>query len=115
MKKQFFFRCDEQQNLIRELNLTCKREIGLTTYMYKISEDEETHFIIILSLRDDGTIIQKWHCVPDVAPTVMYENTSIESNQIECPGPGAECDDIMDENNIKCYLCEQKVDDVLKN
>ena len=105
MHKHFFFRCEEQQDLIRTLKLPCKYETGPNTYMCKISESDDSS-IIVLTLRDDGTILQKWYCVTDAEPITTYENTTVELYPIECNI----CDDILDDRNIKCYLCEKPTD-----
>jgi hypothetical protein len=112
MKKQFFFTCEDQQNMIQTLKLDCKFAIGLTTYLCKINMSEiEDEFVIILSERDNGTILQKWLCEPDTDTITIYKNLPYETHTITCPGPGAECDDAADDDNIQCYLCELKIDD----
>ena len=114
MKKQFFFTYKEQFDLIQALQLDSKHTIGVATYMCKINMiDTECEFIIVLVLCDSGVILNKWMCMPDTDPIIIYENTTNKSHPVTCRGPGDECDDSMDECNIMCYLCEQKKPDDL--
>jgi hypothetical protein len=109
MKKMFFFKTDEQRELIAKHKLECDYEVGTTTYFTQITEDS-TH-IFLLALKDTGAILQKWTFANDVCVFVSKPTNKGESNEVDCNSAsfedGITCTDISNDNNLKCFLCEK--------
>ena len=111
MKKMFFFKTDYQRDLIAKHNLKCDSEVGPTTYLTQITDDESIQ-ILLLVVKKNGHILQKWSLVDGVC--VSISNNPPDETIVDCDSgdleEGVTCADISKDNNIKCYLCEKSKD-----
>lgn len=117
MKKQFYFKLEDQSTIISTYMLECGFEIGKSTYITKVDDvSSEELCMIILTFKDNGTIMQKWACLKDIndkwVSSTTYKNDNYMSEAIvDCDTTehdGLSCFDISDDKNIKCFLCENK-------
>lgn len=112
MEKQYYITPEDQQNLIISMNLQCNFEIGAKTQMVKIKMIYNL-CIVVLFLTENGTILQKWNCIENengvYNSQIITKNLTTKSQNI-CDK--TKCDRIS--NNIKCELCENDIEDLLK-
>ena len=64
MKRKIYLNQSEQIELIKRLNLECAFEIGVKTNFITVGDYENRYdeFMVVLSLLENGTILQKWQC-----------------------------------------------------
>jgi hypothetical protein len=111
MKRKLYLKQDEQIGIIQQLGLKCSFEIGLKTSFIMVGDCDTDYdvFIVVLLLRDSGTILQKWHCSKNDDGShdskIIYENTNSVITEVICDVE--KCDDISNNNNIKCYVCDK--------
>jgi hypothetical protein len=117
MKKHFYFKPEEQKMIISSYMLECISDIGPTTYIIKVDDDSNIDLcLIILTYKDNGTIMQKWACLKDTngkwTSVSTYKNYKLIDNVVvycdTTEYDGVSCFEISDDNNIKCFLCENK-------
>ena len=81
MRQKVYLKQDEQIELIKQLGLKCAFEIGLKTSFITVGERNTDYdiFVVILLLRNTGTVLQKWQCSKNEDGSyyskVLYENT----------------------------------------
>jgi hypothetical protein len=99
MKSKVYLKYEEQKELVEKYQLQTDFDT-MIHYFTKIENDDSS--IIILSLKKCGTILQKWTCNNNSTTIYKKENTEITS-VLECDPKNC-----VNNNNTKCYLCEQK-------
>jgi hypothetical protein len=111
MKKHFYFDREEQLKIISTYNLYCSFDIGPKTYVIKVVDDD-SNCMIILVYKDNGKIMQKWVCFKNDDYICSFKNDDyISCENIDCDiNNFMSCLEIVDNNNVKCFLCEKKLD-----
>ena len=104
INKMFFFKTDDQLNLIAKHNLNCVSEVGPTTYITQITEDSIQ--ILLLVAKKNGHILQKWTLVDGVCVSISINEP--DETTIDCDS-GSFDDNITcsNDNHLKCFLCER--------
>lgn len=121
MKTRSYYTLAEQQSFVKSLNLVCDFEVESKTRFTRIWFNDETS-IIVMILYKCGTILQRWHCIQvddDVYKTiVIFRNTDNLENSQPVSCYQVQCDQLRDDDNIKCYLCgmagEVDIEDLLR-
>lgn len=119
MKKQNYFKREEQLKIISTYKLECSFEIGPKTYITKVVDASDC--MIILVYKDSGAIMQKWICLKNDDYICSLKNDDyictlknddyISGDDIDCNNNTfISCLEIVDDNNVKCFLCEKKLD-----
>ena len=102
MNKHVYFKHD-QQDIIQRFNLQLDFEANDTTCIVTTVDDI---VIIVLSKIDDGTILQKWSShTPFTISNVMYTKPK-DVKPIDLVCEVSKCNEISNNNNLKCYMCE---------
>ena len=110
MKKQIYFKREEQLKIISTYKLECSFEIDPKTYITKVVDASDC--MIILVYKDSGAIMQKWICLKNDDYICTLKNDDyISGDDIDCNNNTfISCLEIVDNNNVKCFLCEKKLD-----
>ena len=110
MKKQIYFKREEQLKIISTYKLECSFEIGPKTYITKVVDASDC--MIILVYKDSGAIMQKWiYLKNDDYICTLKNDDYISGDDIDCNNNTfISCLEIVDNNNVKCFLCEKKLD-----
>ena len=108
--KNIYFKREEQLKIISTYKLECSFEIGQKTFITKVVDASDC--MIILVYKDSGAIMQKWICLKNDDYICTLKNDDyISGEDIDCnANTFISCVEIVDNNNVKCFLCEKKLD-----
>ena len=105
MNKRFYFTTNDKQELLAKYNLKCNFELGSTTYITQITNDDSIQ-ILLLVVKKNGSILQKWSLVYGVCVSSSINEPSEAT--VDCDsGDFKTYTDISNDNNLKCFLCEK--------